>query len=174
MLHHHTSGLEATGHEREVADRWGDPLLAYVVPNRGLSHRDLAKQRIMVKREDYIKRAIRAHLNAPLPDLVNDVKVMPIKQGGHLTHHSLVELPLARDWGVSSGARHREAAVRVPAIPDNPPRPRLEHLLPKDPSGDGGWAGSRPDGGRSSVSEGKPSENLFRIDAREEQGGTGR
>ena len=44
MLHHYTSGLKAAGHKREVANRGGYPFLAYVIPNRGLGHRDLAKQ----------------------------------------------------------------------------------------------------------------------------------
>ena len=127
----------------------------------------------MVKRKDYVEGAVRAYLNAPLPDLVNDVKVMPIEQGGYLTHLSLVELPLARDYGVPSGARYREAVVGIPAIPDDPSSPQLKHLLAKDPSGDWGWAGPCPDAGCSRVSQGKPSEDLFSINAREEQGGYG-
>ena len=135
MLHHHTSGLEAAGHEWEVADRGGNPFLTYVIPHRGFGHRDLAKQGVVMESKDYIKGAVRAHLDAPLPYLINDIKVMPVKQGCDLAHLGLVELPLARDWGVPSGACDRGAAVRVPAIPDDPPSPGLKHFLPKDSGG---------------------------------------
>ena len=78
MLHDHTPRLEAARDKGEVAHRRGYPSLTYVGSNRVLSHGYLLEERVVVKGEDNVKGAVRPDLHAPLPYLVDDIRIMPV------------------------------------------------------------------------------------------------
>ena len=101
----------------------------------------------MVEGQDYVERALRAWLEATLSYLVYDVMVMPVKQGGDPTHLSPVQLAGAREGGASSRPGHRHAGQVVPTVPDYPPGPGLELVLPYDAGRDRGWPPALADGG---------------------------
>ena len=152
MLQYYPPGLEAAGHEGQVAHRRCHPLLTYMVTYSALSHLNIIQEGVMVERKHYIKGAIRANLNAPLANLVNDIKIMPVQQGRHLSHLIPVKLTLARDGCVAGGTHYGHATLGVSAVPDYAPSPGLECLLAQYPSGDGSWASAHPDGEGSLVS----------------------
>ena len=151
-----------------MASRRGDPLLPDVVAHRLLSHGKLIHQGLVVKGKHDIHRALGAHLNAALADLVNDVVIVPVEERRDATQGWPIDLTLACEHGVASGSPHRLAVRGIAAVPHHTTRPGLELVLPDHAGGDHRWPRPSAKGMRCSIREREPRAHVTLVHPGEE------
>ena len=118
FLENHVAWLQPTRYEGEVGGGSVGPTLAPLLLYLVLGSLQLVEQRRVVEGEDRNAFALRPRLDSAAAGLLDDVRVGPVEQLGHLPEVSSIELFLSGEDGVGCGPLQRLAVEGVCAIPD--------------------------------------------------------